>query len=164
MDPMKKPSSNEVLAGWAPAGMGRIVVVLGQGVVIHKVVVSGKAAAIGVAQGVGVGAAGALGGGVEGAINGAARLNEVYGSPFLQKVLRNGVDGLLASPRKTLVRWDEITSAEYRQLMLGRGRMFIRTNEGEHTLKFLQNTYVAGDPAAVFAHFLGSRFTGLDTR
>lgn len=38
--------------------------------------------------------------------------------------------------------------------------MIIRTADDEHTLKFLQNTKVAGDPSAVFAHFLGSRFTG----
>ncbi|QWF84257.1 hypothetical protein [Amycolatopsis sp. CA-230715] len=153
------PRADAVLTAWAPAGKGRIVVVLGQGVVIHKAIVSGKAGAIGIAQGVGLGAGVALG--VAGAaIVGAARANEIYGSPFIEKVLRNGVDGLLASPRKVLVRWDRIVSAEYRKLALGRGRMIIRTGDGEHVLKFLQNTYVAGNPSAVFAHFLADRFTG----
>ncbi|MFI7679004.1 hypothetical protein [Actinophytocola sp. NPDC049390] len=159
MESVERPQPDVVLAAWAPAGMGRIVVVLGQGVVIHKAVVSGKAGAIGIAQGVGL-AAGVSLGAAGGAIVGAARVNEIYGSPFVEKVLRNGVDGLLASPRKTLVRWDQIISAEYRKLVLGRGRMTIRTSDGEHVLKFLQNTYVAGDPSAVFAHFLAGRFTG----
>ncbi|RIJ70223.1 hypothetical protein D1871_19065 [Nakamurella silvestris] len=147
---MDQTRADEVLAGWAPAGLGRIVVVLGQGVVIHRAVVSGAAGATGVAQGV-ASAAGVSGGSV------------VSGSPFLQKVLRNGVEGLLASPRMTLVLWDRITSAEYRRLRFGRARMTIRTSNGEHTLKFLQNTYIAGDPAAVFARRLGSRFTGAAT-
>jgi len=155
---MEQPPTDQVLAAWAPAGMGRIVVVLGQGVVIHKAIVSGKAGAIGIAQGVSTGAGVALGAAAAG-IRGAASLNDLYGSPFIEKVLRDGVDGLLASPRKTLVRWDEIASAEYRRLFLGRGRMTIRTKEAEHRLKFLQNTYVAGDPQAVFAHVLGDRFT-----
>jgi len=154
----QQPPSDEVLAAWAPAGMGRIVVLLGQGVVIHKTIVSGKAGAIGIAQGVSTGAGVALGAAGAG-VAGAARLNELYGSPFIEKVLRNGVDGLLASPRKTLVHWDEIVSAEYRKLFLGRGRMLIRTKGAEHKLKFLQNTYVAGDPQAIFDHFLGDRFT-----
>jgi len=160
---MEKPQSDAVLAAWAPAGKGRIVVVLGQGVVIHKAVVSGKAGAIGIARGLSVGAGVALGA-AGGVIAGAARASEIDGSPFLEKVLRNGVDGLLASPRKTLVRWDEVTSAEYRKLILGRGRMTIRTSDGEHTLKFLQNTHVVGDPAAVFAHFLAGRFTDTSAR
>lgn len=159
MESMKRPQADAVLAAWAPAGKGRIVVVLGQGVVIHRAIVSAKAGAIGIAQGVSLGAGVALGA-AGGAIAGAARANEIYGSPFIEKVLRNGVDGLLASPRKTFVRWDQIISAEYRKLILGRGRMIIRTSDGESALKFLQNTYVAGDPAAVFAHFLADRFTG----
>lgn len=146
-----------VLAGWAPAGMGRIVVVLGQGVVIHKAVVSGKAGAVGIAQGAATGAGVALGS--MGGAAAASQLTAVYGNPFLEKVLRNGVDGLLASPRKILLPWAEIVSAEYRALMLGRGRMIIRTGSDEHTLKFLQNTQVAGDPQGVFTHFLGARFT-----
>lgn len=164
MDTGRGPQDDVVLAAWAPAGSGRIVVVLGQGVVIHKVVVSGKAGAIGVAQGLAGSAGGAIGGAVGGAaadvIAGAAGTDELYGSPFIEKVLRDGVPGLLASPRKTLVRWDEIVSAEYRRLPLGRARMFVRTGDEEYKLKFLQNTYVAGDPCAVFAHFLAGRFTG----
>lgn len=159
MESMDKPQADAVLAAWAPAGKGRIAVVLGQGVVIHKAVVSGKAGAIGIAQGVSLGAGVALGA-AGGAIVGAARASEIYGSPFVEKVLRNGVDGLLASPRKIFVRWDQIISAEYRKLILGRGRLIIRTSDSEHVLKFLQNTYVAGDPSAVFAHFLADRFTG----
>lgn len=85
MEPMDKSRTDEVLAGWAPAGMGRIVVLLGQGVVIHKAVVSAAA------------------------LDRARFNNGIEGSPFLRKVLRNGVDGLLASPRQTLVRWDQIT-------------------------------------------------------
>ena len=84
----------------------------------------------------------------------------IGGSPFLRTVLGDGVDGLLASPRMTLVHWDQITAAEYRRRILGRGPMTIRTADGEHKLRFLQNTQVTGDPSAVFAHFLGSRFTG----
>lgn len=156
MEPMDQPQADDVLAAWAPAGMGRIVVVLGRGVVIHKAIVSGKAGAVGVARGVTAGASVALGGGAAVAASGP---NSVYGSPFIEKVLRNGVEGLLASPRKTLVPWDEIVSADYRKLFLGRGRMTIRTRDGEHKLKFLQNTYVAGDPQRVFAHFLGQQFT-----
>jgi hypothetical protein len=153
MEPMDQPQADDVLAAWAPAGKGRIVVVLGRGVVIHKAIVSGKAGAIGVARGVSAGAGVALGNA------GGAALDAAYGSPFIEKALRNGVEGLLASPRKTLVPWDEIVSAEYRKLFLGRGRMIIRTKDAEHKLKFLQNTYVAGDPHDVFAHFLGERFT-----
>uniref|UniRef100_A0AAU2VHT1 Uncharacterized protein n=1 Tax=Streptomyces sp. NBC_00008 TaxID=2903610 RepID=A0AAU2VHT1_9ACTN len=153
---MGRSQDNDVLAAWAPAGMGRIVVVLGRGVVIHKAIVSGKAGAVGVAQGVTTGASVALGGG---AVVAASGTNSVYGSPFIEKVLRNGVEGLLASSRMTLVPWGEIVAAEYRKLVLGRGRMIIRTGGGEHKLKFLQNTYVAGDPQSVFAHFLGRRFT-----
>ncbi|MEO7016358.1 MAG: hypothetical protein ABI067_07425 [Leifsonia sp.] len=158
MESTVDPQAVEVLSAWAPAGMGRIVVVLDQGVVIHKAVVSGKAAATGIAQGVSIGAGVAFGA-VGGAIAGAASANEIYGSPFIEKVLRNGVEGLLASPRKAFVSWDQIVSADYRKLFLGRGRLVIRTADEEHALKFLQNTYVAGDPQAVFAHFLGSRFT-----
>ncbi|MFT4082629.1 MAG: hypothetical protein QM638_08590 [Nocardioides sp.] len=159
MESPNQPGENDVLAAWAPAGMGRIVVVLGQGVVIHKAIVSGKAGAAGVARGVGGALGGAIGGAIAGVVTGTATADELNRSPFIQKVLRNGVDGLLASPRKTLVRWDEIGSAEYRKLMLGRARMFLRTKDAEFTLKFLQNTHVAGDPRAVFAHCLGSRFT-----
>lgn len=159
MEPVGRPRDDAVLAGWAPAGKGRIVVVLGQGVVIHKAIVSGKAGAVGIARGVTLGAGVAMGA-AGGALIGAAAATDITGSPFLAKVLRNGVDGLLASPRKTLVRWDQIVSAEYRRLMLGRARMIIRTADGDQVLKFLQNTYVAGDPAAIFGHFLGPRFTG----
>ncbi|MFF3171362.1 hypothetical protein ACFVQ0_02000 [Streptomyces sp. NPDC057900] len=153
---MDRPHDDDVLAAWAPAGMGRIVVVLGRGIVIHKAIVSGRAGAAGVAQGVTAGASVALGGSAVGAASGT---NSVYGSPFIEKVLRNGVEGLLASSRMTLVPWDEIVSAEYRKLPLGRGRMIIRTGDTEHKLKFLQNTYVAGDPRGVFAQFLGRKFT-----
>ncbi|OKK23378.1 hypothetical protein AMK09_08935 [Streptomyces sp. CB02488] len=45
MEPMGQPQADDVLAAWAPAGMGHIVVVLGRGVVIHKAIVSGKAGA-----------------------------------------------------------------------------------------------------------------------
>ncbi|GAA3525824.1 hypothetical protein GCM10022222_05930 [Amycolatopsis ultiminotia] len=155
MEPTERPPADAVLAAWAPAGMGRIVVVLGRGVVIHQAIVSGKAGAIALLQGVGIGAGVALG-----TIVGAAHADELYGSPFIEKVLRNGVDGLLTSPRKTFVGWDRIISAEYRKLVAGRGRMTIRTTEGEHVLKVLQNTHVAGDPSAVFGYFLSGRFTG----
>ena len=154
---MGQRAADEVYAAWAPAGMGRIVVLLTRGVVIHKMIVSGEAGAIGIAQGVAAGTAMTFGTTV--GIEATSAMNSIYGSPFIEKVLRNGVEGLLASPRKTLVLWDDIVSAEYRKLFLGRGRLTIRTREGEHTLKFLQNTYVAGDPQAVFAHFLGGRFT-----
>lgn len=124
---------NEVLAVWAPAGSGRIVVVLGQGVVIHKWIVAWMAL--------------------------LSRGGGDYGNAFIEKVLRNGVDGLLASPRKTLVPWNQIISAEYRKLAMGRARMIIRTADQEYTLKFLQNSSVEGDPVAVFAQYLGARFT-----
>lgn len=155
---MEQVQDDAVLAAWAPAGMGRIVVVLGRGVVIHKAVVSGKAAAVGIAQGV-AGAAGNALGGVTGAIAGAAAPADLQRSPFIEKVLRNGVPGLLASPRMTLIPWPDITSAHYRKLLLGRARMSIHTTTTSHELKFLQNTHVAGDPSAVFAHFLLGRFT-----
>jgi len=158
MEPMDQPQADDVLAAWAPAGMGRIVVVLGRGVVIHKAIVSAKAGAVGVAQGVTAGASVALGN-AGGAVVAASGANSVYGSPFIEKVLRNGVEGLLASSRMTLLPWDEIVSADYRKLFLGRGRMIIRTKDGNHKLKFLQKTYVAGDPQGVFAHFLGQQFT-----
>jgi hypothetical protein len=155
---MEQVRDDAVLAAWAPAGMGRIVVVLGQGVVIHKAIVSGKAGAIGIARGVAAGAGSALGG-VTGAIVGAASPADLKGSPFIEKVLRNGVDGLLASPRMTLLPWPEITSAAHRTLILGRARMSIHTSTTSYELKFLQTTYTAGDPTAVFTHFLGPRFT-----
>lgn len=105
-----------------------------------------------------MGAGVSLGNGGGGAVR-ASRSGSAYGSPFVEKVLRNGVEDLLASSRKTLVPWDEIVSAEYRTPFAGRGRMNIRTKDGRRKLMFLQNTYVAGDPRDVFAHFLGRRFT-----
>lgn len=117
----QRPSDDEVLAGWAPAGRGRIVVVLGQGVVIHKAVISGRAAAAGIARGVGAGAGAAVGA-AGGGLVGAASTAQIDGSPFLAKVLRDGVPGLLASPRMTVVRWEQIVSARCHWLRFGRGR------------------------------------------
>jgi hypothetical protein len=156
MTSASQPEPDAVLAAWAPAGRGRIVVILGQGVVIHPVIVSGKAAAVGIMQGLMIGSGVALG--VPSLVAGAATSGELYGSPFIAKVLKDGVDGLLASPRITLVRWDEIVSARYRSLMLRRGRLTIRTSDDTYVLKFLSNTYRAGDAPAVFAHLLNARF------
>lgn len=37
--------------------------------------------------------------------------------------------------------------------------MILSTGDVRHDLRFLQNTYVAGDVMAVFGYFLGLRFT-----
>lgn len=151
--PQTQPADG-VLAAWAPAGMGKIVVLVDRGVVIHKAVVSGKAGAKKLP--------GAAGGALGGAIGGVAAGASVKHNPnrhFIEKVLRNGVDGLLASKRAKVIPWDSITGVEHQQKKLGRGKLVIKTTSGDHKLKFLMETHVEGDPQSVFKQRLGDRYT-----
>lgn len=130
------PPDDEVLAVAAPVGGShRTLVVLGQGVVLRKA---------GVADRIAVGKA-SLTGGVSKAL--------------VRQALKDGVGALLASPRATLLRWDEIRSATWRGKILNRGVLTITTASGEHRVKFIVETEAQGDPVGVMEHFVGERFS-----
>lgn len=129
--------ATEVLAVAAPVGSNRTLVVLGQGVVLRRANMADKFA---MAPSTLIGRAPAA---------------------LIKRALKEGVDGLLASPRTTLIRWDQITGASYRSKALGRGLLTLTTSAGEMTAKFVVETVSDGDPVEVIAHFLGDRFTRL---
>ncbi|HSX69278.1 M48 family metallopeptidase [Nocardioides sp.] len=130
------PPADELLAACAPVGgRYRTLVVLGEGVAVRKA---------GVADRIAVGKTAVVGN---------------AGKALIKQALKEGVDGLLASPHTTLLRWDEITAATYREKMLDRGVLTFTGAGGEHTVKFIVETEQVGDPVAAIEHFLGDRFS-----
>ncbi len=128
-------SAPEILALAAPVGGNRTLVVLNRGVVMHRASLADKVA---MSPSTLIGRAPAA---------------------LIRRALRGGVDGLLASPRATLFRWDEITSASYRAKALGRGLLTLTAGAEVTQAKFVVETVRDGDPIEVIAHFLGDRFT-----
>lgn len=130
------PPADELLAACAPVGgRYRTLIVLGEGVVVRKA---------GVADRIAVGKT---------AIVGNA------GRALLKQALKDGPEGLLASPHATLLRWDEITAATYREKMLDRGVLTLTSAGGDHVVKFIVETEKVGDPVGAIEHFLGDRFS-----